>query len=91
MTQVLRARTISETRGFLKALVEVDGDRILGFTAFASMVRDHGVGTDGYDGRIALSQSPPTHFGPPDLFGRRSNFVVLVCAFAIGKTRYAIR
>ena len=35
MTQVLRARTISETRGFLKALVEVNGDRILGFTAFA--------------------------------------------------------
>src|SRR6202042_715566 len=32
MTQVLRARTISETRGFMKALVEVDGDRILGFT-----------------------------------------------------------
>jgi pyruvate/2-oxoglutarate dehydrogenase complex dihydrolipoamide dehydrogenase (E3) component len=35
LTQVLRARTLSETRGFLKALVEVDGDRILGFTAFA--------------------------------------------------------
>jgi pyruvate/2-oxoglutarate dehydrogenase complex dihydrolipoamide dehydrogenase (E3) component len=35
MTQVLRARTLSETGGFLKALVEVDGDRILGFTAFA--------------------------------------------------------
>jgi pyruvate/2-oxoglutarate dehydrogenase complex dihydrolipoamide dehydrogenase (E3) component len=31
----LRARTLSETRGFLKALVEADGDRILGFTAFA--------------------------------------------------------
>jgi len=30
----LRARTLSETRGFLKALVEVDSDRILGFTAF---------------------------------------------------------
>jgi pyruvate/2-oxoglutarate dehydrogenase complex dihydrolipoamide dehydrogenase (E3) component len=30
----LRARTLSETRGFLKALVEVDGDRILGFTTF---------------------------------------------------------
>src|SRR5206468_5535164 len=30
---VLRARTLSETRGFYKALVEVDGDRILGFTA----------------------------------------------------------
>jgi pyruvate/2-oxoglutarate dehydrogenase complex dihydrolipoamide dehydrogenase (E3) component len=35
MTQVLRARTLSETRGFLKALVEADGERILGFTAFA--------------------------------------------------------
>jgi len=30
----LRARTFSETRGFVKALVETDGDRILGFTAF---------------------------------------------------------
>jgi pyruvate/2-oxoglutarate dehydrogenase complex dihydrolipoamide dehydrogenase (E3) component len=29
-----RASTLSETRGFLKALVEVDSDRILGFTAF---------------------------------------------------------
>ena len=35
MEDVLRARTLSETRGFLKALVEVNGDRILGFTAFA--------------------------------------------------------
>src|SRR6185437_5451411 len=31
----LRARTLSETRGFLKALVESGSDRILGFTAFA--------------------------------------------------------
>lgn len=30
----LRARTLSETRGFQKALVEADSDRILGFTAF---------------------------------------------------------
>ena len=28
---VLRSRTISETRGFMKALVEADGDRIVGF------------------------------------------------------------
>jgi len=35
MDGVLRARTMGETRGFLKALVEVEGDRILGFTAFA--------------------------------------------------------
>ena len=28
---VLRSRTTSETRGFMKALVEADGDRILGF------------------------------------------------------------
>ena len=30
----LRARTLSETRGFLKALVDPDSDRVLGFTAF---------------------------------------------------------
>jgi pyruvate/2-oxoglutarate dehydrogenase complex dihydrolipoamide dehydrogenase (E3) component len=30
----LRARTLSETRGFLKALVDAKSDRILGFTAF---------------------------------------------------------
>jgi pyruvate/2-oxoglutarate dehydrogenase complex dihydrolipoamide dehydrogenase (E3) component len=35
MESNLRARTLSETCGFLKALVEADSDRILGFTAFA--------------------------------------------------------
>jgi pyruvate/2-oxoglutarate dehydrogenase complex dihydrolipoamide dehydrogenase (E3) component len=30
----LRARTLEETRGFVKALVAADSDRILGFTAF---------------------------------------------------------
>lgn len=34
MEVVMRATTLSETRGFLKALVEADSDRILGFTAF---------------------------------------------------------
>ena len=34
MEAVMRASTLSETRGFLKALVETKGDRILGFTAF---------------------------------------------------------
>ena len=34
MESNLRARTLSETRGFLKALVETDSDRMLGFTAF---------------------------------------------------------
>jgi len=33
MTSVLRARTFSETRGFMKALVATDSDRILGFAA----------------------------------------------------------
>lgn len=36
MEQVLRARTLFETRGFLKALVDVQSDRILGFTAFGA-------------------------------------------------------
>lgn len=34
MESVLRTRTLSETRGFMKALLEAEGDRILGFTAF---------------------------------------------------------
>jgi pyruvate/2-oxoglutarate dehydrogenase complex dihydrolipoamide dehydrogenase (E3) component len=34
MAAALRTRTISETRGFLKALVDAKSDRILGFTAF---------------------------------------------------------
>jgi pyruvate/2-oxoglutarate dehydrogenase complex dihydrolipoamide dehydrogenase (E3) component len=34
MDAVLRARTLSETRGFLKALVDHASDRILGFTGF---------------------------------------------------------
>jgi pyruvate/2-oxoglutarate dehydrogenase complex dihydrolipoamide dehydrogenase (E3) component len=34
MDGVLRARALVETRGFLKALIETDSDRILGFTAF---------------------------------------------------------
>ena len=36
MTDVLRTRTLSEPRGFMKALIERDGDRILGFTAFGA-------------------------------------------------------
>jgi pyruvate/2-oxoglutarate dehydrogenase complex dihydrolipoamide dehydrogenase (E3) component len=34
IVNVLRSRTVSETRGFLKALVEAGGDRVLGFTMF---------------------------------------------------------
>jgi pyruvate/2-oxoglutarate dehydrogenase complex dihydrolipoamide dehydrogenase (E3) component len=34
MASVLRARSLMETRGFLKCLVERDGDHILGFAAF---------------------------------------------------------
>jgi pyruvate/2-oxoglutarate dehydrogenase complex dihydrolipoamide dehydrogenase (E3) component len=34
MDHVLRTHTLSETRGFMKALIEQPGDRVLGFTAF---------------------------------------------------------
>jgi len=34
MEAVLRTRTLSETRGFLKALIDIESDRILGFAAF---------------------------------------------------------
>jgi pyruvate/2-oxoglutarate dehydrogenase complex dihydrolipoamide dehydrogenase (E3) component len=34
MEAVLRTRTLSETRGFMKAIIDANSDRILGFTAF---------------------------------------------------------
>jgi pyruvate/2-oxoglutarate dehydrogenase complex dihydrolipoamide dehydrogenase (E3) component len=34
MAAVLRTRTLSETRGFIKALIDTQSDRILGFTVF---------------------------------------------------------
>lgn len=34
MAHVLRTHTLGETRGFMKALIEENGERILGFTAF---------------------------------------------------------
>jgi len=34
MLAVLRTRTLSETRGFMKALIDAKSDRILGFTVF---------------------------------------------------------
>jgi pyruvate/2-oxoglutarate dehydrogenase complex dihydrolipoamide dehydrogenase (E3) component len=36
MAAVLRTRTLSEPRGFLKALIAADSDRILGFTALGA-------------------------------------------------------
>jgi pyruvate/2-oxoglutarate dehydrogenase complex dihydrolipoamide dehydrogenase (E3) component len=36
MAAVLRTRTISEPRGFMKMLVGADSDEILGFTAFGA-------------------------------------------------------
>jgi pyruvate/2-oxoglutarate dehydrogenase complex dihydrolipoamide dehydrogenase (E3) component len=36
MSSVFRAITISETRGFMKALIDTESDRILGFTMFGS-------------------------------------------------------
>jgi pyruvate/2-oxoglutarate dehydrogenase complex dihydrolipoamide dehydrogenase (E3) component len=35
LNAVLRARTLSETRGFIKALIDTGSDRILGFSAFS--------------------------------------------------------
>lgn len=34
MSMVLRTRTLSETHGFMKALIDTESDRILGFAAF---------------------------------------------------------
>ena len=36
MLTVMRARTLSETKGFMKALIDTTSDRILGFTVFGA-------------------------------------------------------
>jgi pyruvate/2-oxoglutarate dehydrogenase complex dihydrolipoamide dehydrogenase (E3) component len=36
MASVFRAMTISETRGFMKALIDTESDRIFGFTMFGT-------------------------------------------------------
>jgi pyruvate/2-oxoglutarate dehydrogenase complex dihydrolipoamide dehydrogenase (E3) component len=40
MAAVFRAMTISETRGFMKVLIETESDRILGFTMFGADAGD---------------------------------------------------
>jgi pyruvate/2-oxoglutarate dehydrogenase complex dihydrolipoamide dehydrogenase (E3) component len=40
MAAVFRAMTISETRGFMKILVDATTDRILGFTMFGASASD---------------------------------------------------
>ena len=40
MAAVFRAMTISETRGFMKVLIETESDRILGFTMFGAGAGD---------------------------------------------------
>src|SRR5271170_7745901 len=57
MEAVLRAITLSETRGFLKALVEVDSDRILGFTAF-------GVGAGEIMTSVEVAMLAGMHYAP---------------------------
>jgi pyruvate/2-oxoglutarate dehydrogenase complex dihydrolipoamide dehydrogenase (E3) component len=41
MTKVRRTVTISEPRGFLKALIRAESDEILGFTAFGAEAGEH--------------------------------------------------
>jgi pyruvate/2-oxoglutarate dehydrogenase complex dihydrolipoamide dehydrogenase (E3) component len=40
MAAVFRAMTVSETRGFMKALIDTKSDRILGFTMFGAGAGD---------------------------------------------------
>ena len=61
VTAVLRSLTLSETRGFYKALVAADSDRILGFTAFAPAGRRGHGGGPSRDRRGTPLHGPARH------------------------------
>jgi hypothetical protein len=74
----LHAHTLSETRGFVKALVEADSDRILGFTAFAvGAGGDPGCRPDCDDRRAALHRAARCGADSPNT-GRRPYISVLI-------------
>ena len=54
MAAVLRTRTISETQGFMKALIAPDSGRILGFTMVGAEAGGHDGSADGHAGWIPL-------------------------------------
>jgi pyruvate/2-oxoglutarate dehydrogenase complex dihydrolipoamide dehydrogenase (E3) component len=78
MEAVMRASTLDETRGFLKALVETDGDRILGFTGLGV-----GAGEALASVQIAMLAGLPyyratrRYFDSPDLGGGFYSVVLL--------------
>ena len=78
MDGVLRARALVETRGFLKALIEIDSDRILGFTAFGVGAGEvMAVRADCNDRRAALHSAARCGPDSPNT-GRRSHTSVLI-------------
>lgn len=89
MAAVFRTRTPSETEGFMKALIDTESDRILGFTVF-------GVNGGEIMGAVQIAMNagmPYTaarhHSDSPDLV-RGIHSAVLICAVdfqAIGRTR----
>ena len=70
MAAVFRTRTISETRGFMKALIDTESDRILGFTVFGvRRGRDHGFGADRDDRASSLHGFARCSVDSPDIAG----------------------
>ena len=84
MEAVLRARTLLETRGFIKALVEIDSDRILGFTVFGvdagevmTSVQTAMVG--GLPYTVFRNSGSPDHGGRPHTPVLLGPFTIEVC------------
>jgi pyruvate/2-oxoglutarate dehydrogenase complex dihydrolipoamide dehydrogenase (E3) component len=77
---ILRTRTLSEPRGFLKALIDTKSDRILGVTVFGGRGRrNHGNGASRDDCRTPLHCLAGRHFYSPHIVGR-TEFALQQCA-----------
>ena len=80
-----RARTLSETRGLMKAVIEADGDGILGFTMLGAQAGEviAAIQTAMW-GRVPYTAFPRRHPGASDNGGRPQS-PVLACRRAIGQ------
>ena len=84
MEHVLRAQTLSEARGFLKALVGVTMILFWLHRVCCRCRRDHGLGTDCHYRPASVYRTPRGNLGPPNACGGTESLVLVYAIAAEG-------